>query len=283
MASFKSQSLTTLPQMQANPVMDRRNRTIANLEEQKRLLQGPGYTRTVKVWTNKDGERQQAEKKQRVLPWWRVFPNGSVVLTVRVAQKPIEFEKGKAGIAVPSVEKLPSVIDTLITAIRNGELDEQLAQASKVFPTKKKNAGRAVAGRRPMVGLGHLLAPQRRKDLAKVLVNHIETLVAQHLGMQSQICVYGEFCGKGLAVEHDGSLYAFGVRCVRSIRRIVQRFRNAQTQTRPGHRAWVVSPVCWRCGLTFPSVAPVRQKGRPANCPLGQPSRLVIRAMSGVH
>jgi hypothetical protein len=26
---------------------------------------------------------------------------------------------------------LPSVIDTLITAIRNGELDQQLAQASK--------------------------------------------------------------------------------------------------------------------------------------------------------
>lgn len=48
----------------------------------------------------------------------------------------------------------------------------------------------------------------RRKDYGKVLVNHIETLVAQHLGMQSQICIYGEFCGKGLAVEHDGSLYS---------------------------------------------------------------------------
>jgi hypothetical protein len=31
--------------------------------------------------------------------------------------------------AVPSLERLPSVIDTLITAVRNGELDEQLAQA----------------------------------------------------------------------------------------------------------------------------------------------------------
>ncbi len=48
----------------------------------------------------------------------------------------------------------------------------------------------------------------RRKDYGKVLVNHIETLVAQHLGMQSQICIYAEFCGKGLALEHDGSLYA---------------------------------------------------------------------------
>ena len=48
----------------------------------------------------------------------------------------------------------------------------------------------------------------RRKDLGKVLVNHFETLVAQHLGLSSQICIYNEFCGKGLAVEHDGSVYS---------------------------------------------------------------------------
>jgi hypothetical protein len=33
---------------------------------------------------------------------------------------------------VPSLENLPAVIDTLIGAIRNGELDEQLAQAAAV-------------------------------------------------------------------------------------------------------------------------------------------------------
>jgi hypothetical protein len=31
---------------------------------------------------------------------------------------------------VPSLDKLPSVIDTVITAVRNGELDQQLAEAS---------------------------------------------------------------------------------------------------------------------------------------------------------
>jgi hypothetical protein len=140
MASFKSLTLTTLSQIQADPVMDRRNRTIAHLEEQKRLLQDQSYTRIVKVWIEKDGEPQQVERKQRVVPWWRILPNGSVVLTIRVAQKPIEFEKGKAGIAVASPDKLPSVIDTLISAIRSGELDEQLAQASKAVPSKKKKA-----------------------------------------------------------------------------------------------------------------------------------------------
>ena len=45
-------------------------------------------------------------------------------------------------------------------------------------------------------------------DLGKVLVNHFETLVSQHLGLGSQICIYSEFCGKGVAVEHDGSVYS---------------------------------------------------------------------------
>jgi uncharacterized protein len=48
----------------------------------------------------------------------------------------------------------------------------------------------------------------RNRDLGKILVNHFETLVSQHLGLGSQVCIYGEFCGKGVAVENDGSVYA---------------------------------------------------------------------------
>lgn len=46
------------------------------------------------------------------------------------------------------------------------------------------------------------------QDLGKVMVNHFETLVAQHLGMPSQMCIYSENCGKAVAVENDGSVYA---------------------------------------------------------------------------
>lgn len=48
----------------------------------------------------------------------------------------------------------------------------------------------------------------RKNDVGKVLVNHFETLVAQHLGMPSQLCIYSEVCGKGVAVEHDGGVYS---------------------------------------------------------------------------
>ncbi len=48
----------------------------------------------------------------------------------------------------------------------------------------------------------------RSRDLGRVLVNHFETLVSQHLGLGSQLCVYSEFCGKGVAIEHEGTVYS---------------------------------------------------------------------------
>jgi hypothetical protein len=56
---------------------------------------------------------------------------GPMSYFVRWGGKPIEFEKGKNGIAVPSLNKISLVIDILITAVRNGELDAQLKQAKK--------------------------------------------------------------------------------------------------------------------------------------------------------
>jgi uncharacterized protein len=47
-----------------------------------------------------------------------------------------------------------------------------------------------------------------RRDYGKVHVNLFETAVAQWMGMDSQLCIYNEFCGKGVALEHDGSVYS---------------------------------------------------------------------------
>ena len=114
-----------------NDVPDRRTNIIARLEEQKLLLNDLSYTLTVRTWVKKDGQLKPIDKQQRVLPWWRVNADGSYVFFVRSGPKPIEFEKGKNAIAIPSLDKIPLVIDMLITAVRNGELDEQLAQTKK--------------------------------------------------------------------------------------------------------------------------------------------------------
>jgi uncharacterized protein len=47
-----------------------------------------------------------------------------------------------------------------------------------------------------------------RRDYGKVHVNLFETAVAQWMGLASQLCIYNDFCGKGVALEHDGSVYA---------------------------------------------------------------------------
>lgn len=45
-------------------------------------------------------------------------------------------------------------------------------------------------------------------DFGRVLVNLFETAVAQVMGMPAQLCVTAEFCGKGLAIEHNGDVFS---------------------------------------------------------------------------
>ena len=47
-----------------------------------------------------------------------------------------------------------------------------------------------------------------RRDVGKALVNFCETLVVQHMGEPSQVCVFAQTCGKGVVVEHDGGVYS---------------------------------------------------------------------------
>lgn len=56
--------------------------------------------------------------------------------------------------------------------------------------------------------LGRIFDEWHRRDLGRIMVNHFETLVSQHLGLGSQICVYSERCGRAVAVENDGSVYS---------------------------------------------------------------------------
>ena len=78
---------------------------------------------------------------RNVRPWWQTDVTGATVFTVRYGFRPIEFEKGKAGIAVPSKEKLVNVIQTIIAAVRAGELDALLTpQAKARTAPKAKNA-----------------------------------------------------------------------------------------------------------------------------------------------
>ena len=121
-----------------DPIMDQRMNLIRRLEDQKKLAADPNYVRVTRRWTGKGDARHQVEKTQRVSPWWKELPDGSLVMTLRVGFSAVEIEKGKAGIAVPSRDKVPEVIETLVAAARAGELDQVIAAQAQAKSTKKQ-------------------------------------------------------------------------------------------------------------------------------------------------
>jgi hypothetical protein len=138
---LKSFTFVPQPKINSDPLIIKRERMVSRLEDQKKLLADPTFVRRVKRWERKEGgEKVMIERPIRTSKWWQSDQNGGYVMTVKVGSKRIEFEKGKAAIAVGSVDKLPAVIDALIKAVRAGELDEQLYQSVKTprpLPTRK--------------------------------------------------------------------------------------------------------------------------------------------------
>ncbi len=137
---LKSFTFVAQPRVNNDPIFIKRERMVSRLEDQKKLLADPTFVRRVKRWEHKDGgEKVLVEKPIRTGKWWQPDQNGGFVMTVKVGSKRIEFEKGKAAIVVPSMDKLPAVIDTLIKAVRAGELDEQLksAKGPRPLPARK--------------------------------------------------------------------------------------------------------------------------------------------------
>ena len=121
---------------------------------------------TTQRWTGKGDERRQVEKQQRVRPWWRADGSGHVVFSVFHGTRPIEFEKGKAGIAVASRDKLPALIDGLIGAAQAGELDDLLAPREAGGRAQGQEGGlsaRTRARAAPRVARAHFL---RRDTIA---------------------------------------------------------------------------------------------------------------------
>jgi hypothetical protein len=87
MTTQKALNFIPLPKQLADPVLDRRTRIIAQLEEQKLLLKDPSYKRPVRSWVrNEQGEKSMVEKKQRVLPCWRKQPDGDWTRSVPPSQ-----------------------------------------------------------------------------------------------------------------------------------------------------------------------------------------------------
>ena len=108
------------------------------LQQQRSLVEDPNFVIKTQKWVpDETGEKHLREKQKRVRPWWRTDITGAVMLTVRYGARPIEFSKGKSGIAVGTKDTLLGVIDVIIGAAVAGELDGQIAQMSNASQFNK--------------------------------------------------------------------------------------------------------------------------------------------------
>lgn len=137
MSHLKALKLTSAAPVRAtiDPVQRAREKMIATLAEQKQMAEakiaGQAFAPTHMVRRkNAEGQRVEIETLKRVRQGWFADGNGKVFFAIRYAGQPIEFAKDKNAIEVGELAKLPAVIDTLIEAVRAGELDVQLTAAA---------------------------------------------------------------------------------------------------------------------------------------------------------
>ncbi|MDQ0456958.1 hypothetical protein [Rhizobium paknamense] len=118
-----------------DPVQRAREKMIATLVEQKQMAEakiaGQAFTPMHIVRRkNTEGQRVEVETLKRVRQGWFCDASGKVFFATRYAGKPIEFAKDKNAVEVGDMAALPKVIDTLVEAVRAGELDAQLTAAA---------------------------------------------------------------------------------------------------------------------------------------------------------
>jgi hypothetical protein len=131
----------------------RRHKLIVKLQEQLCLaeaqLGGSPYKRMRWVDTvDGQGEPHRVQRPVRVKEWWCKNVAGSVLLTVRYGAKLLPIANGMAAIEVGSLADLPNTITTVLKAVDAGELDTELAAASKDRQFVKTKVDKRAGGKK---------------------------------------------------------------------------------------------------------------------------------------
>ena len=129
--------LTAARKSRSQPdVVKRRNKLLQKLTEQRELAaaleQGQHYApKRLRSLRDADtGARVVKEVAVRIKPWFWTGEKGECLLAINYGSKQIELQKGKTAIDVGTADNLVTVLETVITAVKNGELDVQIEAAS---------------------------------------------------------------------------------------------------------------------------------------------------------
>lgn len=117
-------------------VMIRRNKLSNQLWQQIQLaksqIDGTSFTvkkfRTVK--DKETGLRKSVEVNKRLREWWFKNEQGKVCVSIKYGSQLIELAKGKHSVEVDTAQGLIKALETIKSAVEQGELDTQIATAS---------------------------------------------------------------------------------------------------------------------------------------------------------
>jgi hypothetical protein len=132
LSSFKL--ISAKRQTSIDPIQFRREKLSKMLDEQmaiaKAYMNNTTYQATRKKKVRDDnGNVQIIEVQKNVKMWWFKM-NNKIALTVRYGNRAIEFSKGKNAIELSDEKTLLTTLEDLKKAVMEGQLDEQLTQAS---------------------------------------------------------------------------------------------------------------------------------------------------------
>lgn len=128
--------LTTARKPRALPdVVKRRNKLHRKLTEQRELalaqLEGRTYApKRLRTLKDTDGQRVVREIPIRIKAWWWTGEKNETLLSIFYGNKTLELAKGKTAIEIADSKQLVAVIDTVIAATQNAELDVLIEAAS---------------------------------------------------------------------------------------------------------------------------------------------------------
>jgi hypothetical protein len=141
MTFLSSLKFTSVLETKPSALERHRARLVENLKDQMTRLANPLHAKTRTKWVKDEQGKRLIEQMTPVRPWWRETVDSQVAFSVRVGLKKVEFQKGMTAILVPSVKELPSLIEGLIKAVNDGELDQLLVpKEGQKVPQRKRAA-----------------------------------------------------------------------------------------------------------------------------------------------
>ena len=135
-AITKLKLVAAKPERTVSPVVARRNKLSAKLDEQFALVTaqkaGLVYAPTrLKTVTNAAGERVRVESVKRVKEWYWTASTGKINLCVRYGSKTLTLNaKGANAVEVSTADELLDTLAVLKSAVIAGELDDAISTAS---------------------------------------------------------------------------------------------------------------------------------------------------------